>query len=102
MDTLERRRHPGGSLAGHRRWDDVDAAMLALIRLVLDDSWSAKRAASELALKVRNQTVLRRVRARVRNALAENPTPVARRAALTLDVLFGGAEGISVIAGGSR
>lgn len=102
MDTLECRRRPPGSLGGHRRWDDVDAAMLALIRLVLDDSWSAKRAASELGLKVRNHTVLRRVRSRVRNALAESPTPVAQRAALTLDVLFGDAEGVAVIAGGSR
>ena len=102
MDTLEFRRPPRGSLAGHRRWDDVDAAMLALIRLVLDDSWSAKRAASELGLKVRNQTVLRRVRARVRNALAESPTPVAQRAALTLEVLFGGGEGVAVSAEGSR
>ena len=89
MDTFKCRRHARGSLNGHCRWDDTDAALLALIRLVLDDSWSAQRAAAELRARVADETALRRARTRVRNALAERATPVAQRAELTLDVLLG-------------
>lgn len=100
MDTLNCRRHAEGSPSGRCRWDDVDAALLALIRLVLDDSWSAHRAAAELRAKVPRDAVLRRVRARVLNALAEHPTPVAQRAALTLDAVFGTPERTLLAAGG--
>lgn len=72
-----------------RRWDEVDTAMLALIRLVLDDSWSAQWAAAALRVRVVDESVIRRVRTRVENALADRPTPVARRAKRTLDVLLG-------------
>ena len=89
MDRSNCHRKNRGCLNGGRRWDEVDAALLALIRLILDDSWSPQRAAAELRVKVTEESVLCRVRTRVRNALAERPTPVAQRAAQTLDVLLG-------------
>jgi len=100
MDTLRCRRHTRGSLSGGCRWDKVDARLLASIRLVLDDAWSAHRAAADLRVRVADDTVLRRVRTRVRDALADRPTPVAQRAALTLDVLLGGPDRVLVTAGG--
>ena len=102
MDTLNCRRHAKGGPGGRCRWDEVDAALLAVIRLVLDDSWSAHRAAAELRAKVPDEAVLRRVRNRVMNAHAKHPTPVAQRAALTLDALFGTPERFLVAAGGWR
>lgn len=77
-----------GRLKGAHQWDEADAALLALIRLILDDSWSAEGAASELRVKVTDESVLCRVRTRVRRALAERPTPMAQRAERTLDVLL--------------
>ena len=102
MDTLKCRRHPDGSLSGRCRWHEVDAALLALIRLVLDDSWSAQRAAAELRVKVPADTVLRRVRTRVLNALDEHPTPVAQRAAHTLEALLGDSGRTLQAAGSGR
>lgn len=102
MDALNCRTHAEGSRRGRCRWDEVDAALLALIRLVLDDSWSARRAAAELRAKVPGDTVLRRVRSRVLNALADHPTPVAQRAAATLDELFAIPDRGLLAVGGSR
>ena len=82
--------HTGGRLHrnGRRGLDKVDLALLALIRLVLDDSWSPQPAAAELRRQVDDDLVLYRLRARVRNALFERPSPVAQRAAQTLAVLL--------------
>lgn len=102
MDVLNCRTHTGGSRRGRCRWEEVDAALLALIRLVLDDSWSPRRAAEELRAKVPGETILRRVRARVLNALADHPTPVAQRAAATLDEVFAVPDRALLAAGGSR
>ena len=85
MDRLKSRTR-GVRRGSGRAWDEVDSALVALIRLVLDQSWTAERAGAELRARVRNDQVLLRVRARVRNALDERPTPVARRAARTLDM----------------
>ena len=89
MDRFNYDKASGGRWNSGRRWDEVDAALLALIRLILDESWSAQRAAAELRAKVTDESVLRRVRTRVQCALAERPTPIAQRAASTLDVLLG-------------
>lgn len=88
MDSLNHHRSGGAARRGRRPWDTTDAALLALIRLVLDDAWSPEQAATHLRARVVDQAVLRRVRARVLNALAERPTPVAQRAARTLDALL--------------
>lgn len=93
MDTLNCRSQARGG-----RWDEVDTALLALIRLVLDESWSPKRAAAELRMKV-PRTVLLRVRTRVLDARADHPTPVAERAALTLDEVFSTPERTLLAAG---
>lgn len=79
-------------------WDELDAALLALIRLVLDDSWSAEQAAEKMAGQVTDESVLRRLRARVVSALAERPTPLAARAAQTMDALFVGRRSIATLA----
>lgn len=89
MDRFSSTTRRGGRRGRTRRWDETDAALLALIRLALDDSWSAEAAAGEMAMRVPDQSVLRRVRVRVENAVAERPTPVALRALRTLDALLG-------------
>lgn len=99
MDWFNYGRSDGGRLHGAHQWDRVDAALLALIRLVLDDSWSAQRAATELRVKVTDESVLCRVRTRVRAALAERPTPVAQRAARTLDLLLDDRDSTRAAAG---
>jgi hypothetical protein len=88
MDNFNSHRHGGGRRIGGQRWDEVDAALLVLIRLVLEDSWSERRAAAELRAKVPDESVLRGVRTCVARALAERPTPVAKRATRTLDIVF--------------
>lgn len=102
MGPFNRYSGHGGRRIGDRRWGEVDAALLALIRLVLDDSWSAQQAAAELGDKVTDDWVLRIVRIRVQSAFDEHPTPVAQRAARTLDVLLGDADGTLASAGSSR
>ena len=66
--------------------DATDAAMVQLVRLVLDDAWSAPAAAASLRARVPDDAILRRARARVAGALAERPSTVAARAAATLDL----------------
>ena len=68
------------------RRDAADAAMLQLIRLVLDDAWTASAAATELWERVPDHAVLRRAKARVTAALTDRPSAVARRAVATLDL----------------
>lgn len=89
MELLDHYRSSNTRRDDRRRWGQEDAALLSLIRLVLDDSWSANRAAVELRSRVADEAALHRVRARVRRALVERPTPVAERAARTLDVVLG-------------
>lgn len=89
MDLFDRHVGERSRRNGRRSWDAADVALLALIRLALEDSWSAQRAAAELRLRVTDESVLYRVRARVRNALSDRPTPVAQRCARTLEVLLG-------------
>lgn len=74
------------------RWDQTDAALLALVRLVLDHSWTPDGAAAELRAKVGDDSLLLRVRSRVRAALADHPTPLGLRAAETLDLALAPAE----------
>jgi hypothetical protein len=71
--------------SGPRRYA-VDAAMLQLVRLVLDDGWTAATAAALLRERVRDEAVLRRARAKVSRVLAERAGTVAERAAATLDL----------------
>ena len=73
----------------NKRWDQTDAALLALVRLILDDSWTAGRAAAELRTRIADDSVLRQLRARVRAAHTDPPTPLEQRAAQTVDRLFG-------------
>lgn len=68
------------------RSDAVDAAMALLLRLVLDDTWSAASAAAKLREQVPSRAVLSRARARVSAAMAERVSAVAERAAETLDL----------------
>ncbi len=76
----------GRSLPGARRrdWDAVDATVLQVVRLVLDDGWTAQEAAAEVRRGVSDQFVLRRAWARVERALAERRSAIAVRAAATL------------------
>lgn len=59
--------------------------MAQLVRLVLDDAWTAVTAAIQLRERVQDEAVLHRARARVSLALAEPASSVAERAAATLD-----------------
>jgi hypothetical protein len=69
-----------------RRFTPVDAAMVHLVRLVVDEAWTAASAGAALSRQIPDMAVLRRAQARVRRALAEGVTPVGQRAAATLEV----------------
>lgn len=69
-----------------RRPDPVDTAIVQLVRLVLDDSWSASTAAIVLCDLVEDQAVLRRARTRVAWAAADRASHVTERALATLDL----------------
>jgi len=99
MDRCHRFGSNRGRREGVPQWGEVDAALLTLIRLVLDDGWSAQRAGLELREKVNDDSVLRRVRIRVHNALAERPTFVAQRAAQTLDASLDDRDWVPASAG---
>jgi hypothetical protein len=58
--------------------------MLHLVRLVLDDRWTADAAAVRLSQTVRDPAVLRHMSFRVRRALDDRPSTIAERAAITL------------------
>lgn len=92
-------------IARGRRRDAVDLAMFRLMRLVLDDAWSAPSAAAQLRELVPDQTVLRRTRARVSSALADRASTVAERAVATLDLAVGLCEaeppGTTALPGGA-
>ena len=79
-------REQASMIARGGRRDAVDAAMVRLVRLVLDDAWSAPWAAAQLREQVPDRAVLRRARARVSSALADRVSTVAERAAATLDL----------------
>jgi hypothetical protein len=70
---------------GRNRFSSVDVAMAQVIRLAIDDASSADAAATRLRLRVRSDSVLRRVRARLVWELVERATPVGRRAVAILD-----------------
>jgi len=70
---------------GGRRLDAVDAAIVQLVPLVLDDAWGALTAATQLREQGHDDAVLRRVRARVSWAMAERPSRIAERALATID-----------------
>jgi hypothetical protein len=72
--------------SGGRRLNAVDAAMVQLVRLVLDDAWAASTAAAQLRERVPNDSVLRRVRSRVAAALTDRASDVGERALVTLDL----------------
>ena len=62
----------------------VDAVIIQLVRLVLDEDWSADGGATQLREHA-GGPVLRRALARVRIANIDRPTPVSARATATLE-----------------
>jgi hypothetical protein len=83
-----------------RRFTPVDAAMVHLVRLVVDEGWTAARAGEALSRQIPDTAVLRRARARVQRALVEGVTPVGNRAVATLEVAL--AIGAAGAASGGR
>jgi hypothetical protein len=59
--------------------------MTYLVRLVVDDDWSERAAGVQLRERVKDESVLRWMRARVMRGQAERATPFGERAARTLD-----------------
>jgi hypothetical protein len=66
------------------RRGSTDAAMLHLVRVVLDESWSPQVAALELVGG--DLRVLQRARARVLQAAMERATAITERALVTLEL----------------
>jgi hypothetical protein len=60
------------------RWNQTNAALLAVVGLILDHSWTTDRAATELREKVGDDSVPRRATGRVRAAFAEYPSVILR------------------------
>ncbi len=60
--------------------------MVHLVRLVVDETWTAASAGAALSRQIPDMAVLRRAQARVLRALAEGVTPAGQRAAATLEV----------------
>jgi hypothetical protein len=74
-----------------RRSDDV--AMLHLVRMVLDEGWSAPVAARRLLdLVDGDRRLLHRARARVVHAATERASAVTKRALTTLDLAIRGGK----------
>ena len=72
-------------MVGRYRLGTVDVAMRVVVRLVVDDAWSAIEAARQLRERVPDESVLRRARARVIRALAERAGLFGQRAVATID-----------------
>jgi len=72
--------------------------MLQLLRLVLDDAWTAVTAAAQLRERVPDERVLRRARAKVAWALAERASEIAERAAATVDLALSVSHSQPVVA----
>lgn len=85
----EQMRYQATTRAARRR-HEVDLVILELLRLVSDESWNPRRAAGTLRRRVPDESVLRGARRRVVRALAERPSQVAHRAAVTLDAALDG------------
>jgi hypothetical protein len=66
--------------------------MAYLVRLALAEDWHPVTASARLAELVEDPRVLRQMDGRVRRALADRPSEVAERAALTLDLALGEAQ----------
>jgi hypothetical protein len=79
--------------AGGRRKDAVDLAIVQLVRLASDDTWTAGAAAIQLRDHVHDETVLRCARSRVGWALAERSSIIGERAAATLDAALAWSRG---------
>jgi hypothetical protein len=60
--------------------------MVHLVRLVVDEGWTAASAGQALSQQVPDKAVLRRARARVQRAMADGITPVGSRAVATIQV----------------
>ena len=71
---------------GRGRYSLTDAAMVQLVRLIIDDAWTAVGAAAQLRERVPDDAVLRRVHAKVSSALVERASSVGERAAATLEL----------------
>ena len=70
---------------GQTRHDGVDVAMAHLVRLVVDEAWTAQDAAARLLGRVRQRAALRRLRTKVVLAQIERPGRFGERAIATLD-----------------
>ncbi|WP_395659793.1 hypothetical protein [Nocardioides sp.] len=64
----------------------ADLALLTLVRLACDGSWTVDAAGERLRAEVRDPLVLREARARVLEALAGRPGTVGGRSLAILDV----------------
>jgi hypothetical protein len=75
------------SKARHRRRRTVEATLAHLVRVVLDEHWTAHRAAQAiLEFTDHDRGVLRRVRARILRGTPAPTTPVTDQALATLDL----------------
>ena len=86
----------------NRRRDAVDRAIAELVRLVIEDTWTAVTAAVQLRGHVSDEAVLRRARSRVGWALAERSSIIAERAAATLDAALPSSAEASAASPGPR
>jgi hypothetical protein len=87
---------------GRRRRDAVDRAIAELVRLVVEDTWTAVTAAVQLGRQVSDEAVLRRARSRVGWALAERSSIIGERAAATLDAALASSAEASAASPGPR
>lgn len=78
-------KRPEPDIAGRHR-PSTDTALLQVVRMALDETWSPGVAANRLLERVDGDlAVLRRARARVLRGASERPTRISERALVTLD-----------------
>ncbi len=87
---------------GGRRRDPVERAIVELVRLIVDDTWTAVAAGVQLRRHVGDEAVLRCARSRVGWALAERSSVIGERAAATLDAALASSVGATVARPGPR
>ncbi len=78
-------KRPEPDVVGRHR-PTTDTALLQVVRMALDETWSPGVAADRLLERVDGDlAVLRRARARVLRGASERPTGITERALVTLD-----------------